>query len=423
MKACTGLVWMVGLLGVPNMSNFSLPTPAQATVANWQDLHKQAEQAEREDRYSAAEILYRQIFSGSQPSSMNDYMYYYLQIRWGKILQVQGKFSEAIAIFRQVINPPTERLHQREPADSYLLREAELALQGAIDHQQDAAARVTKGLQSIRQYPEYSGGYEELARGLAAQGRLANGLEFLATHVGALSPETCLKLARAASSYGVEGNISGSGYRTRRSILPDAIALFRQVVDRYPQYQVARNEWLEILDREGAAADSIAAYRSEILLQPQNEVLYWLLAAKLARNQQFDEAIALYERMVKQGWATPRLYIALGRALEENKQADRALQVYLQGVAAFPDNGPSDRRCHVLEPSVYESFVGLLASQNRLGSVLTILEASIPNPSFTLYENLYLALRTRDHQESAMIVYRRIQERYSNASIRQSGKC
>jgi tetratricopeptide (TPR) repeat protein len=386
---------------------------AQTGSAGWSDLFDQAQRLESEDKYLEAEMLYRQILSQPRPDTMNDYMYGYIQIRFGQILQTQGKFTEAIEVLQRVLdNTKLTEINSR----------ARRTLAGVQTSQQNAAQNIARGLQEIQNDPTTRRGYYDLARGLAAQGQLVNGFTFLETNLGrSLTPESALELARAANSQGVGGDTSGSGYRSSNSIRQDALALFRQLVSRYPHNPTVRAEFLDILSLWGSREELIAVYQETIRLDPTNYGLYWLLARELEENNQPNEAIVVYDLLLAQGRNEPRIYVEFGDLLARNQQPDRALQVYLKGIRAFPRAIPNDRRCHVVRLTGYDRLVQLLDRQNRLDQILTIIEQAIPNPSPDVYIGLALALAYQGNRTQAEAMNQRLKERYPEAESWEGG--
>jgi tetratricopeptide (TPR) repeat protein len=391
------------------LPSFLIPCPpmvhAQADSNSSQKLEEQADRLEKEDRYSEAEAIYRRILSLPQ---MGAYNADHIRMKVGKMLQVQGKFPEAIAVFQQVTA-------STEPS---MQAAAHHALGDLITARETSATNVGHGLYTIRQNPTGEEGYCYLATGLAAQGQLINGLSFLKSQ-SLLSLESGRLLAKAANCDKVVGFREGSGYRTRSSIRQDGIELYRQLIDRYPQDASAKTELLEILEQYGKPAEVIAAYRAEILRQPNNEQFYWRLADKLTEQKQNNEAIAVYEQLIAKGMIEPTLYPRLGDLTLE-KQPDRAIQYYLQGIKAFPSYNYGDPRMHVLRNGYnsYGQFVAALAQQNRFDRMLPLVEGFIPNPPEAIYANLAWALCYHRHPAQVKIVQQRWRQRYPNAVIR-----
>jgi hypothetical protein len=63
----------------------------QTNRANWSTEYRRATDFDAQSRYLEAEVIYRQILKQPRPESMNDYMYYHIQLELGKNLQSQGK--------------------------------------------------------------------------------------------------------------------------------------------------------------------------------------------------------------------------------------------------------------------------------------------------------------------------------------------
>jgi tetratricopeptide (TPR) repeat protein len=377
---------------------------AQSAANSSKNLEEQANQLEREDRYAEAEAIYRQILALPE-TNVYKYNKDFIRMQLGKMLQAQGKFSEAIAVFQQVTTSTQPSLQ----ASAYH------ALGDLITHRENSVTAAGHGLYLIRQNPADEEGYCFLATGLAAQGQLVNGLTILESY-SLLSLESGRLLAKAADCDKVVGFNSGSGYRTRSSIRQDGIELYRQLIRRYPQNARARAELLEILNDYGKPAEAIAAYRAEILRQPNNEQLYWILGDQLQRNNQADEAITVYEQLIAKGMVQPRLYQRLG-SMFSGKQPDRAIRYYLKGIKAFPGDFPSDPRMHVVKYTNYDALVETLARQNRLDRLLPLVEGFIPNPSKEIYGGLVLALCYQGYPAQAKIVRQRVRERYPGTVI------
>lgn len=301
-----------------------------------------------------------------------------------------------------------------------------------LESQESSAALVTRGLQFLRNDPNTRRGYFELARGLAAQGQLANGFTFLETNLGRpLTPESALELARAAKSQGVEGSISGSGYHSSRSVREDAIALYRQLVSRYPDQQTARAEFIELLRLAGRQEEVLALYQQQVQTNSPESRPTWELARVLVANGQDQEAIAVYGQMLSEGVGNRRFYMEFGGLLESNQEFDREIQVYLAGIQAFPDDTTGYPGCHGYYRTSYDSLVRLLANQNRLDQILPIFEQSFPDAPAEAYRSLALSLayphrlsltsprpslsQPEQYRVQAEAVNQRLRERYPEA--------
>jgi len=402
-------------LAIPNLSfAMEIIPQTQTNSADWRALLEQARKNENDDQYPEAEALYRQILTPPRSRSINDYMFYYIQIRLGTILQTQGKFTEAIAVLQEVIDRAPDQAGIREVRES-----ARLTLARVIREQENSARRLEQGVRAIEQDPLSPRGYPNLVRGLAARGQLVEGATFLETNLGrSLSPEEALRLARAASNAWVSGNTSGPGYPSSGFVRQQAIILFRQLVNRYPDYEPLRTEFLDILSIGGRLEELIAAYREAIQRQP-TQGLYSRLAAALERAGQTAAAIQTYEQILGQPSTNPWIYRQFGNFLRRNQQNDRAILLYLQFIQRFPDSSPGDPRCQGVRVTGYDGLVGIFANQNRLDQLLTTVEQSIPNTPAIVYFNLALALKYADRSDQAAIVLARLQQLYPNDELSQ----
>ncbi|HBE16469.1 MAG TPA: hypothetical protein DEG17_24755 [Cyanobacteria bacterium UBA11149] len=403
---------------IPDRAISSVPisiSQIQTDSADWQTLLEKAEDYENRERYQEAEILYRQILSAPQPDSMNDWMYYVIHINLGENLQAQGKFPDAIAIFEKLLDAPFE--------DRYFRDRGRYAIDKIAEIQETAKDRITKGLKAIKNDPTNPWGYEDLAIGLALENRLAQGLTFLEDNLGSpLTPENALELGKAAVSSTVYSNFQHLILRSSFPVTQQAIALYRQLVMRYPRDRNIRWGFLDVLDVYGDPEESIAAYR-EAIAQLPSENLYWALARKLESAGKLTEAIDVYKQLIDLSLTEPRVYVALGSLLEQKQQQDLALQVYLKGIETFPEDYPRDRRCHVVKTTNYDRLVKLLDSQNRLHEVITILEQFNSHPNPEIYQNLAIALEYEKHQDIAAVVYRRLREVYPDSELLGGGGC
>lgn len=390
-----------------------VPAQTQATdrATDWSTLLIQARADEASYQPQAAEVIYRQILSQPHPGSMNDDMYFSIQLELGRNLENQGKLPAAIAIMQQVIT--AGRGH---PDQGF---QAKRNLEALREQLRQSEANIATGLQKIQTDPNSPWGYQDLATGLAAQGQLDQGLAFLERRLGhTLLPVQEIELARAAKTVS-QADVSPYNFHRKYIV---AIELYRQLVQRHPNDEPAQSELLDILELWAQLEEAIAAYRQAIQQKPALIWVYWQqLTRKLEMAGTWKEAQQVYDQMIQQKPAAPDVYLNLGDLLEQRQQPDRALQVYLQAIQTFPAHRPSDRRCHVIEQTGYDRLVKLLAHQNRLAQVLPTLETAQPNPTAEMYNNLILALEYQGHQNQAAIVNRRLLESYPKASLEKGG--
>lgn len=309
--------------------------------------------------------------------------------------------------------------------------------QAQTNSPENAAELVTRGLQLLQNDPNNRHGYWDLVRGLAAEGQLANAFTFIEANLGRpLALESALELARIAKVYSgmaINGSF-GDQDRIRNSLRQDAIALYRQLVSRYPNSEIAMAELADLLHLMGRQAEVVALYQEAVQTNPPESRPRWELARALVSNGQMREAIAVYDQIFSEGGGNRIFYMEFGGLLERNQEFDRALQVYLQGIQKFPRDTTGDPQCRGLHRTAYDSLVEILARQNRLGQILPILEQSFPNPPAEAYRSLALSLAYRHgfalrgsntnqfpirpnqpYGEQAEVVNQRLKERYPEA--------
>lgn len=167
-----------------------------------------------------------------------------------------------------------------------------------------------------------------------------------------------------------------------------------------------------------------AAYHQIIQENPSSFAgLSWGLAGKLEEAGRETEAMQIYQQEIQQGAGEAYPYLALARLSEKNQQPDQAVQIYLQAIQKFPDDRPSEPGCHVMKHTSYDSLVKLLFQQKHLDQILTTLEQLHPQPSVEMYENLFLALEYRNHNDQAKVVLRRLNQLYPHAELYGKGGC
>jgi tetratricopeptide (TPR) repeat protein len=411
LNSLASIAIVIGLV-IPNQTDAI--AQMQVNPTDWSTLLDRATRYQSEDRYQEAEALYRQILSPPRPASMNDTMYYIIHIELGQNLQIQGRLTDSIEVLQGVLNAA--------PEDADIRDRARYALDGVLEQQRTSEQSIARGLQAIERDPTDPWGYRDLATGLALQGQLEQGLTVLASHFGPLSPDRAIELARAANSSTVYSNVNFSN-RSNYLVKPQAIALYRQLVARYPDYQPAQWELLDVLDVWGDPEEAIAAYREAIDRQPSDTLLSRQLVRALERAGKPLEAIAVYEQLIEQRPVEPAVYGELGALLEQTQQPDRALQIYLKAIELFPDDSPNDRRCHVVKMTSYDRLVQLLAQQNRLEQSITEIEQLNLNFTAEIYENLALALAYENYDDLAEVVYRQLRDRYPDADRLGGGQC
>lgn len=122
--AISGLLFQAGAI-----------TQAPIEPFDWSTLYRQAEDYGNRQQYREAEAVYRHILKQPRPASMNDYMFFYIQVQLGRNLQSQGKFAEAIEVLQGVL---------KQSPDENVNVWARSALEQTIQQQQESEQNITK---------------------------------------------------------------------------------------------------------------------------------------------------------------------------------------------------------------------------------------------------------------------------------------
>lgn len=385
-------------------------------IPQWQDLYDRASKLDNLQQYARGEAIYRQILQEPRSTFPNDYMYYYVRLQFGRNLQAQGRFIEAIAIWETILESSMQD-------DINILTRS--TLERAREQLEESEQNINAGVERIQADPTDIWGYRDFVRGLEAQKKLAEALNILEMRLNRpLVSEEAIALARGAKD--------AFGYRAATEV----IGIYREVARRFREDERIQFAWLSLLEEQGDPQEAIAIYREMIRENPTNIRLQERLARNLERADRLTEAIELYEELIAsisrdndfyENESNANLYLTLGELLERTQQSDRALQIYLQAIRVFPDRYPSHPHCHVLRKTAYNRLVTLLASQNRLNALVRLFEQLQPNPTEEMYFNLALVLKYQNYEEALTIFQRHFQERYPHIQFEETdeiwGRC
>ena len=133
----------------------------------------------------------------------------------------------------------------------------------------------------------------------------------------------------------------------------EALALYRQVLERHPDQPKVWMSYGHVLKTVGRTDESVSAYRRAIALAPTLGEAWWSLAN--LKTLAFDEKdVAAMEAALTREYLAEddrlHLHFALGKALEDRAEAERAFAHYAEGNRirrAMIDHDPDETSDHV----------------------------------------------------------------------------
>jgi tetratricopeptide (TPR) repeat protein/capsular polysaccharide biosynthesis protein len=259
----------------------------------------------------------------------------------GKALAHQGKFTEAIAAYQQVIGSEITE----SPAEDW------------------GAGRSSAGNKFQRQPLANSFRAKEVRRERGLQGA-----ETSSAH--SPSPGSRARLAQLEGAeihaelgvlYGKQKQFAKAVWHYRQALAykPNwaelhynlavvlhqigdweaAIAAYREAIALKPDYAAAYFNLGVLQDRRGELERAIESYHQAINLQPQDVKAYSNLGSTLAKQKKYTAAIEIYQQGLKidPSWAT--LHNNLGQVFWFNEQPERALTSFEYAIALEPTMG------------------------------------------------------------------------------------
>jgi tetratricopeptide (TPR) repeat protein len=271
----------------------------------------------------------------------------------GTELQAQGRFDEAIALYRAAL--------ARDPNDAltYSNLGTALAAKGQLD---EAIAQHRRALELA---PNDADGHYNLANVFATQGKLVDAVvefqEALRIEPGLV--EAHLNLGNALTSLGRADEAAGH-YRQAIAMRPDmieavnnlglalagrgqldeAIAQFRRALAIDPNFADAHANLASALVQTGASAEALTHLRRTVEISPQSADAHNELGVMLAQQNQLDEAIGRFRQAIGLEPALAEAHGNLAMAFELQGRLDEAIQHYQEATRLAPDNQEMQRR-------------------------------------------------------------------------------
>ena len=227
-------------------------------------------------------------------------------------------------------------LKRHDEASARIQARSRVELHNAAVHQQlvgevalsrrDLSAAVKAYREAVAQGPQMAGTHLGLARALSAQGDATGAMQALADGEKALPADLQLPLTRA-------------DLLTRQQRFDDAIALYDQLLQRFPEADAVVNNLAYLLAE--VKADKVSTERALVLAgrfaQSRNpghlDSLGWIHY----RLGQYDKALPLLERAVALAPPSPLLQLHLGKALVKTGDAPRGRALIRKAIDSKAD--------------------------------------------------------------------------------------
>ena len=271
----------------------------------------------------------------------------------GTELQAQGKFDEAIALYRAAL--------LRDPNDALTYNNlgTALAAKGQLD---EAIVHYRRALALA---PKDADGHYNFANALMAQGKLVDAVgqfeEALRIEPGLV--EAHLNLGNALSELGRSDEAAGH-YRQAIAMKPDmveavnnlglvlsergqideAIEQFRRALTIDPDFGGAHSNLGSALAQAGANDEALTHLRRAVELLPRSADAHNELGVILAQQNRLDEAIGAFRQAIGLEPGLVAAHGNIGMALQLQGKLDEAIQHYQEATRLQPDNQEMQRR-------------------------------------------------------------------------------
>ena len=271
----------------------------------------------------------------------------------GTELQAQGRFDEAIALYRAALG------RDANDALTYSNLGTALAAKGQPD---EAIVQYRRALDLA---PNDADNHYNLANALMAQGKLVDATgqfqEALRIEPGLV--EAHLNLGNALTTLGRSEEAAGH-YRQAIAMKPDmveavnnlglvlsgrgqldeAIAQFRRALAIDPDFGDAHSNLGSALAQAGANAEALTHLRRAVELLPRSADAHNELGVMLAQQNRLDEAIGEFLQAIGLEPGLAEAHGNLGMAFQLQGKLEEAIQHYQESTRLAPDNQEMQRR-------------------------------------------------------------------------------
>jgi tetratricopeptide (TPR) repeat protein len=271
----------------------------------------------------------------------------------GTELQAQGRFDDAIALYRAAL--------ARDPADAltYSNLGTALAAKGQLD------AAIMQYQRAVDLAPNDADNHYNLANALAAQGKLpdAVGQFQAALRIDPGLADAHLNLGNALSTLG-QSEAAAVHYRRVLELRPGtveavnnlglieagqgrldaAIALFRRALAINPDFADAHSNLASTLGQKGAFDEALMHQRRAVELSPDSANAHNELGVMLAQRKQLADAIDQFQLAIRLEPALAEAHGNLATALQLQGRLEEAIQHYQEATRLAPENQEVARR-------------------------------------------------------------------------------
>ena len=192
----------------------------------------------------------------------------------------------------------------------------------------------------------------------------------------------------------------------------EAIAVYRQAIERQPDYALSHKILGVALAAKGRVDEAIVCYRKAVELDPKSAPAHITLGSALWFSGRQDDAIATYRRAIELEPDHAEAHNGLGWALQQKGALDEAIPAYREAIRLMPDYA--------------EAHVNLgvaLSAEGRLDAAITAFEKAIAfDPkSAPAHYNLGNALSVQGKLDESIACYRQAIELNPKNALSHNG--
>ncbi|BAU13427.1 TPR repeat-containing protein [Leptolyngbya sp. NIES-3755] len=152
---------------------------------------------------------------------------------------------------------------------------------------------------------------------------------------------------------------------SRQNRLPEAIRLYQEGIRRRPDELTSYFGFAYFLTTNNRRDEAIALYQEVIQRHPKESSFYTLLGELYEQQNQADKAIALYQTGIRKAENPETLYQAWGDLLSRRGKTEQAIAIYREGIRRNPSGS-----------GLYSSLARILEENQRIDEVVALYQQS-----------------------------------------------